>query len=104
MKHNRYRMEASTITELLVTMTVTGILMLAVYDGLGLIAGTINLHLKKDAARDAMYSHYIIESIIEKADSCILDGNMMIFQLMFDDELTGLIFFCKFGNIILTKQ
>ena len=43
-------MEASTITELLVTMTVTGILMLAVYDGLGLIAGTINLHLKKDGA------------------------------------------------------
>jgi len=32
------------------------------------------------------------------------DGKMMIFQLMFDDELTGLIFFCKFGNIILTKQ
>lgn len=73
-------MEASTITELLVTMTVTGILMLAVYDGLGLIAGTINRHLKKNAARDAMYSHYIVESIIEKADSCILDGNMMIFH------------------------
>lgn len=75
---NRTHIDASTITELLVTMIVTGIIMIAMYDGLDMIVKSYH-HPDRDAPGYDISSHILIESLIDDADSCIVDGPKILF-------------------------
>ena len=77
MKTNRTHIDASTIAELLVTMIVAGIIMIAIYNGLDIIVKSY--HPDKDNPRYDISSHILIESLIDDADSCIVDGPKSLF-------------------------
>ena len=77
MKTNRTHIDASTIAELLVTMIVAGIIMIAIYNGLDIIVKSY--HPDKDNPGYDISSHILIESLIDDADSCIVDGPKILF-------------------------
>lgn len=74
---NQHHLKASTLIEILVTMIIAGIIIIAIYDGLNILSKGIS-RIINDRSGNDIYSHSIIESITENADSSIIIGNNII--------------------------
>lgn len=73
-------LNASTMVEVLVTMTLSGILLLAVYDGLDIISDGIGSVDRTDVYGHLDWlEHY--ESIEFRSDSVQKNGNLYVFYL-----------------------
>lgn len=75
---HRYGLKASTLVELLVTMIVSGILLLAVYDGLGLLCRSFSKNAGIfDCGRLDWLEHY--EILEFRSDSVGKQGSSYVF-------------------------
>lgn len=74
------RFKASTITELLLTMIISGVIFLLVFDGVEIIkrfSHMVNNRIKVN--HNALYSHQTMEYLVENADSITLRSNNLVF-------------------------
>lgn len=73
-------LRASTLVEVLVTMILSGLLLLAVYDGLGMLnSGVERFDNTKDYEHLDWLEHY--EILEFRSDSVKTDGNINVFYI-----------------------
>lgn len=74
------RLKAATLVELLLTMIVSGIIFLLVFDGVAIIKKiSSSLNKKLMANQTVLNSHRFMEHLVENADSVIARGDKLIF-------------------------
>lgn len=74
------RLKANTLVELLLTMVISGIIFLLVFDGVDIIkkfSYTVNKRIT--ANQTVLYSHRFMEHLMENADSVIGRSNKLLF-------------------------
>ncbi|WP_148038946.1 hypothetical protein [Proteiniphilum sp. X52] len=76
----RKRIKASTLVELLLTMIISGIIFLLVFDGVDIIKRFSNIvNNRISANQTVLYSHRFMEHLVENADSIIKRGDQLLF-------------------------
>lgn len=76
----RKRLKANTLVELLLTMILSGIIFLLVFDGVAIIKEFSNTVSQRIEAGQAMlYGHQLMEHLVENADSIVKKDNMLLF-------------------------
>lgn len=80
-KHTLHkRLKASTLVELLITMVVSGIIFLLVFDGVGIIKQfSQSVNKRIEAGQTLLYSHQFMEHLMETADSVVNRDNILLF-------------------------
>lgn len=76
----RKRVKANTLVELLLTMIISGIIFLLVFDGVDIIKRFSHIvNNRISANQTVLYSHQFMEYLVENADSIIKRGDQLIF-------------------------
>lgn len=73
-------LKANTLVELLLTMIISGIIFLLVFDGVDIIkkfSNTVNKRIS--AGQTMLYSHQFMEHLMENADSVLERGDRLFF-------------------------
>ncbi|MEA4918883.1 hypothetical protein [Proteiniphilum sp.] len=76
----RKRLKANTLVELLLTMIISGIIFLLVFDGVDIIrrfSHMVNNRISTN--QTVLYSHQFMEHLVENADSIVKRGNKLLF-------------------------
>lgn len=74
------RLKANTLVELLLTMIISGIIFLLVFDGVDIIrrfSNTVNKQIS--AGQTMLYGHRFMEHLMENADSVLERGDRLLF-------------------------
>lgn len=76
----RKRLKANTLVELLLTMIISGIIFLLVFDGVDVVKRFSYIVNNRISANQTMlYSHRFMEHLVENADSIIKRGDKLLF-------------------------
>ncbi|MDR1501465.1 MAG: hypothetical protein LBT43_03300 [Prevotella sp.] len=76
----RKKLKANTLVELLLTMIISGIIFLLVFDGVDIIKRFSYIVNNRISANQRMlYSHQFMEHLVENADSITRRGNKFLF-------------------------
>lgn len=74
------RLKASTLVELLLTMIISGIIFLLVFDGVDIIKRFSNIMSRRIYANQTLlFSHQFMEHLMEHSDSVIARNNTLLF-------------------------
>ena len=74
------RIKANTLVELLLTMIISGIIFLLVFDGVDIIKRFSRIVNNRVSANQAvLYSHQFMEHLMENADSITRKGDKLLF-------------------------
>lgn len=85
------RVKANTLVELLLTMIISGIIFLLVFDGVDTIKRFSHIvNNRVSASQTALYSHRFMEHLVENADSITKRGDKLLFyrESMVSDSVT----------------
>ena len=93
----RKRLKANTLVELLLTMIISGIIFLLVFDGVDIIKRFSHIvNNRISANQTTLYSHQFMEHLVENADSIIKRGDKLLFyreSMVSDSVIIGETFF-----------
>lgn len=91
------RIKANTLVELLLTMIISGIIFLLVFDGVDIIKRfSYIVNNRISANQTVLYSHQFMEHLVENADSIIKRGDKLLFyreSMVSDSVIIGETFF-----------
>lgn len=74
------RLKANTLVELLLTMIISGIIFMLVFDGVEMIKKFSNIVNKRLTVNQTfLYNHQIMEHLMENADSVVVRNNQFLF-------------------------
>lgn len=72
------RMRASTLVEMLVTMIISGVVILSVFEGIGMFRRMLTGVSDIEQLGEPLRSHSVIMRLSGKCDSAIYDGNRLL--------------------------